>query len=53
MKNFDFYDTIDIFNIRLISIPCNKVHFHELQGISTVWNNAEAFIRVIILPYLI
>ena len=52
-EKFRFYDKINIFNIRLISISCNKVHFHELQGISTVWNIAEACIRGIILPYLI
>ena len=31
----------------------NKVYFHKLPGICTVLNNAEAFVGVLILPYLI
>ena len=51
MKNFDFCDTIN--KIRLFDISCKTVYFHKLPGICTVLNNAEAFVGVLILPYLI
>ena len=53
MKNFDFCDMIKVFKIKLFDISCNKVYFHKLPGICTVLNNAEAFVGVLILPYLI
>ena len=54
MKNFDFCDTIKVCKIRLFDISCKKtVYFHKLLGICTVLNNAEAFVGVLILPYLI
>ena len=53
MKKIRFFDTIKVLKIRLFDISCKKVHFHGLPGICTVWNNAEAFVGVLILPYLI
>ena len=41
---------IKVFNIRFY-ISCNKVYFHGLSGIYPVFNNAEAFVGQLILPY--
>ena len=52
MKSFDFCDTIKVLKIKLFDILAKKVYFHKLPGICTVLNNAEAFVGVLILPYL-